>query len=120
MRMKDVLKSWEEVASERRTPASYTVRLPLSDAAKLAALAEMYPGRSEQDIITDLLAVALDEIEALFPYVQGRRVVAEDDHGDPIFEDVGPTPRFQALVEQHLERLRREHTQEAQRRSAGT
>lgn len=106
MQLKDLVERWEQTASERRTPHHYSVRLPLADAAKLAALAEMYPGRSEEELITDLLSAALNELEATFPYVQGRRVIAEDDQGDPIYEDAGLTPRFKALTRSKLEALR--------------
>ncbi len=105
MKLRDVVESWEQSAGERRTREVHSIRLPIHDAAKLAALAEMYPGRSEQDIITDLLSAALDEVEAGFPYVQGSRVIAEDEHGDPLYEDAGLTPRFQELSRKHLERL---------------
>ncbi|ABI57577.1 type 1 pili tip component [Alkalilimnicola ehrlichii MLHE-1] len=106
MQLKELVESWEETAGERRTPHEYAVRLPLADAAKLAALAEMYPGRSEEDLITDLLSAALDELEATFPYVQGQRVIAEDEQGDPIYEDAGLTPRFKALTRRKLQALR--------------
>jgi hypothetical protein len=105
MKLRDVVESWEQSAGERRSRECYSIRLPVHDAAKVAALAEMYPGRSEQDIITDLLSAALDEVEAAFPYIQGSRVVAEDEHGDPLYEDEGLTPRFQALTRKHLQRL---------------
>lgn len=112
MKFRDLLETWERSAGERRMPKAYTVRLSIHDAAKIAALAEMFPGRSEQDIVTDLLSTALDEIEAAFPYIQGKRVVAEDEHGDPIYEDVGPTPRFQSLARKHLKNLSAELDQE--------
>lgn len=102
MKFRELLETWERSAGERRTLEVYSVRLPVHDAAKLAALAEMFPGRSEQDIITDLLSTALDEIEAAFPYVPGDRVVAEDEQGDPIYEDAGLTPRFQSLTRKRL------------------
>lgn len=108
MRLRDLLKTWETSAKQPRTPKHYAVRLPVRDAAKLAALRELYPGRTEEDLITDLLSAALDELEVVFPYVQGDRVIAEDDQGDPIYEDAGLTPRFQVLQRRHLERLRRE------------
>ena len=38
-------------------------------------------------------------------YVPGSRAIAEDDQSDPIYEDVGPTPRFMALTEKHLRQL---------------
>ncbi|RLK46276.1 hypothetical protein DFR31_2723 [Alkalispirillum mobile] len=106
MQLKQLVETWEETAAEQRTPYEYRVRLPLADAAKLGALAEMYPGRSEEDLITDLLGTALDELEATFPYVQGQRVVAEDEQGDPIYEDAGLTPRFKALTRRKLDELR--------------
>lgn len=108
MRVKQLIEAWETSAGETRTDATYSVHLPIHDAAKLAALREIYPGRSEEDLITDLLSAALDDLEAAFPYVQGKQVIAEDDHGDPIYEDVGTTPRFNALTRKHLERLQRE------------
>ncbi|MDN5848725.1 MAG: type 1 pili tip component [Nitrococcus sp.] len=112
MKFRELFETWERSAEERRTPNAYAVRLPMHDAAKLATLAEMFPGRSEQDIITDLLCTALDAIEAIFPYVQGSRIVSEDEHGDPIYEDVGLTPRFQSLTRKHLQTLRTEPDEE--------
>ena len=108
MKVRDLLETWQRSAVERRTPRHYSVQLPVHDAAKIAALAEMYPGRSERDILTDLLSAALDEMEAAFPYVAGQRVVAEDEQGDPIYEDAGLTPRFQTLTRKHLQRLEKE------------
>lgn len=108
MKIRQLVESWEKCAGERRTVSEYCARLPIHDAAKVAALAEMYPGRTERDIITDLLSAALDDLEAAFPYVQGHRVVAEDEQGDPIYEDVGIGPRFRKLVNKHLNRLERE------------
>jgi hypothetical protein len=39
------------------------------------------------------------------PYVKGSTVVATDEEGDPLYEDVGPTPRFLALSRRHLHDL---------------
>lgn len=108
MKVYDLLKSLQGGAAERRAVREFTVRLPLHDAARLLALAEMYPGRTETQLIGELLSAAIDELEAAFPYVQGSAVVAEDDHGDPIYEDAGLTPRFIALTRKHLRTLERE------------
>jgi len=91
------------------TAREYRFRLPLRDAAKIAALAEMYPLRSETEIIAELLTAALDELERVMPYVQGSKVIARDDHDDPIFEDIGPTPRFNALSKQYGEQFEKDH-----------
>ena len=59
-------------------------------------------------VITDLLSASLDELEASMPYVAGERVIREDDHGDPIYEDTGPTPRFLELAREHRKKLQRD------------
>ncbi|BBP05819.1 hypothetical protein TPL01_07260 [Sulfuriferula plumbiphila] len=97
MNITDLMKEWENSASGHLTAKEYRIRLPLHDAAKIAALVEMYPRRNETAIITELLTAALNELERAMPYIQGSKVIARDDQGDPIYEDVGPTPRFIAL-----------------------
>jgi ssRNA-specific RNase YbeY (16S rRNA maturation enzyme) len=107
MRIKDLMKEWERRAGGARTVEEYAVRLPLHDAARIHALAEMYPGRRPEDILTDLLSAALDELEAAMPYVPGHRVIARDDHDDPVYEDTGPTPRLAALARKYEQMLAR-------------
>jgi hypothetical protein len=46
MSIKELLETWREHAAAPRTAETWAVRLPLDDAARLAALAEMFPGRS--------------------------------------------------------------------------
>jgi hypothetical protein len=82
------------------------VQLSIKDAARLNALAELYPRRNIEELITDLLSASLDELESVMPYRQGSKVVATDEQGDPLYEDVGPTPRYLALTEKHLHRFR--------------
>ena len=105
MSFKELLQSWRESAAAPRTVRSYAVRLPLEDAAQLAALAEMFPGRSAEQLLTELLGSALKEIAAAMPYVAGQRVISTDEQGDPVYEDVGPTPRFMQLTREHRRAL---------------
>ena len=84
------------------------MRLSVHDAARIAALVEMFPHKPEGEIIAELLALALDQLEAALPYEQGNRVIAEDEMGDPVYEDVGLTPRFLALSKKHAARLEAE------------
>ena len=102
---RELLDSWREQAAAPRTAKAYAVRLPVDDAARLAALAQMFPGRAPEQLITELLGVALKEIAAAMPYVAGKRVIATDDQGDPVYEDAGPTPRFMELARQHRRKL---------------
>jgi hypothetical protein len=102
---KDLLESWRATAAAPRTARKFAVQLPRDEAAQLAALAEMFPGRSPEQLITELLGAALKELAAAMPYVAGKRVISTDEQGDPIYEDVGPTPRFMELSRRYRRQL---------------
>jgi len=110
MSFKDLLESWRESAARPRTVTEYAVRLPVDDAARLAALSEMFPGRTPEQLITDLLGAALQEIETSMPYIAGKKVISSDEQGDPIYEDVGLTPRFVELTRKNRKKLEAELT----------
>jgi hypothetical protein len=82
------------------------MRLDLDDAARLHALAEMFPGQPVEAIIADLLHAGLDELAAAMPYEPGPKVISRDDHGDPVYEDVGLTPRFVELTRKFKKSLK--------------
>jgi predicted DNA-binding protein len=100
--LKELVNQWESHAQAKLTQETYAVRLQVEDAARLNALAEMYPKRSKEQLLSELLSAALSQMEASFPYVQGTKVIATDEMGDAIYEDVGPTPRFMELTRQYL------------------
>lgn len=102
---KELLDRWHETAAEPRTATQYQVRLPINDAARLGALAEMFPGRSAEQLITDLLGIALAELGTAMPYVPGKKVISTDEQGDPVYEDVGPMPRFIELTRRKRKQL---------------
>jgi hypothetical protein len=39
------------------------------------------------------------------PYEPGPAVISRDDHGDPVYEDIGMTPRFVELARKHKKSL---------------
>jgi hypothetical protein len=102
---KTLLESWRETAAAPRTVTDYAVRLPVDDAARLQALVQMFPGRTAEQLITDLLGAALQEIATAMPYVAGQKVISTDEQGDPVYEDVGPTPRFMELARKNRKQL---------------
>ncbi len=103
--MKELLDSWRENAAAKVTAREYAVRLPLEDAARIHALADMFPGRTREQVITDLLGAALAELGASMPYEPGKKVISTDEQGDPIYEDAGLTPRFIELTRKHKKSL---------------
>lgn len=98
MKVRDLIEHWQRSAGDPLTEEEYRLRLPVADAARVQALAAMYPRCSVDDILTDLLHAALDEVEGALPYEQGTRVIAEDEQGDPIYEDAGPAAEFRRLA----------------------
>jgi hypothetical protein len=105
MKIRELVRHWEENAKGRLTHNRYQIPLDLEAAARLAALAEMYPKRQAEALLGELIGAALEELEAGLPYVKGSQVVATDEQGDPLYEDIGPTPRFLALSRKHLQEL---------------
>jgi len=104
--MKELLERWQSGSAGRITTHTYPVHLELDDAARIHALAELFPGRTREQIITDLLSAALDELAIAMPYVAGTKVIRTDEQGDPIYEDAGLTPRFIALTRKHQKALK--------------
>jgi hypothetical protein len=102
---KELLDSWRDGAAAARTVRTYSVHLPVDDAARLGALAEMFPGRTAEQLITELLGAALKEVAAAMPYVAGSKVISTDEQGDPVYEDTGPMPRFLELTRKHRRAL---------------
>lgn len=97
MTFKALLKRWQSRPETVLTETEFAVRLPLDDAARLLALAELYRLPLEE-VVTELLHASLDEVVEAMPYEPGTKVIREDDYGDPVYEDRGPMPRFLELV----------------------
>ena len=98
MPFKALLDSWAEAKSPELSEERYSVRLPVEDAARIEALTELFPGTTVDQIVADLLRSGLDSLQAAMPYVPGEKVIREDEFGDPVYEDVGLTPRFLELT----------------------
>jgi hypothetical protein len=105
VKFKPLLDRWRKDAAPALTVNEYAVRLPLDDASRLYALTELFPGRSIEEIITDLLHAGLDEIAAAMPYEAGPKIISRDDQGDPVYEDVGLTPRFAEITRKYKKKL---------------
>ncbi len=105
MKFKSLLDRWKKDAAPPRTAQEYPIRLDLDDASRLHALADLFPGQPIETIITDLLNAGLHEIAAAMPYERGAKVISQDDRGDPLYEDIGLTPRFVELTRKHRKQL---------------
>ena len=105
MKVRELMSSWESTRHQDDGEEKYHIRLPRRDAARLEALASLYPGMDKNEVVTQLIEVALDEVERQMPYKAGSKVVAVDEMGDPLYEDVGLTPRYLQLRHQFAQGL---------------
>ncbi len=106
MTIRDLVENWEDNAQGLLKEETYKVHLTLEDAAKIDALSEMYPRRTREQLVSELVSAALAELEESFPYIEGSEIATIDEFGDPIYKDKGPTPAFQTLTRKHLARYK--------------
>lgn len=106
MKIKQLIQKWESDRTAPPTEKTFNLQLSATDAAKIMALSELFPTRTEHQIVSELIAATLNEIEEAFPYVQGTKVIRVDEFNDPIYEDIGLTPKFEQLMRKHLTKLR--------------
>lgn len=107
MRVRELMSTWENQSNHTKQEEKYQVRLPLRDAARLEALLGLYPGVNKAALLSQLIGAALDEVEKQMPYKPGDKVVSVDELGDPLYEDVGLTPRYLELRQQFVLKRKR-------------
>jgi hypothetical protein len=104
MKTKDLITVWGAPEPPKLTPKQMSIRLPITVAAKISALCEMYPKKSKTEIISDLLTAALEQLELDLPVDNDECYVyvAEKD------ENSSPGARYYTLARQHLHALEEE------------
>ena len=108
MKASDLHIVWTTPDNSRVTSRQYSFRLPVHVAAKIEALCVMYSTRTRTEIVGDLLAAALQEVEHSFPSVKGKEWGEDPDTGETIYEDLGPTARFWKIANRHYIEIEKE------------
>lgn len=101
---KDLLKFWSTPDNARLTAKQMSIRLPVHVAAKISALAEMFPNKTKTEIIGDLLTAALEQLAGALssePYSEEEREAAQE------YPDTewGDRALYSRLVAKHLKEL---------------
>ena len=94
--IKKMLQDWERRSTNAGELVKTEVVLNRLDLIKLEALAETYELPADE-LLADLIATALREVEQQMPYEPGPKVIRVEE-GDPVYEDIGRTPRYLAAV----------------------
>lgn len=101
MGAKDLARQWEKPNNNLLSSKQISIRLPVHVAGALEAIVEMFPNRNRSEIICDLLAAALEDFEKSLVR-QGDLIGADENTGDPIYEDIGRTQEFRKLRDKHI------------------
>lgn len=108
MKVKKLMKHWQDEFGTELTEQKYSLPLGVGDAARIEALAEMFPAITKEQLLRDIVSASLDDLASGFPYIAGEKVIAKDEDGFPMYEDVGLTPKFLELARKHLQELSEE------------
>ena len=106
MRIRQLVSHWQTTNGDDTPKVTLQIEVPIHNAARLAALADIFPALRYEEVVAELLHAALDEVQEAFPYVKGKQV-GEDEFGNPIYADDGDTPKFLELMKEHLHKLKR-------------
>jgi len=98
----DLSKVWAMIKNAEQR--QFTVRVPVDVFYKVQALEAMFPNRSRNELISDLLSTALNEFEDSLPFEirETNEVLGVDEGGHPIIETfrTGLQVDFQRLEDQ--------------------
>jgi hypothetical protein len=86
---------------QRLTRKRYTFRLPIALAARIEALCEMHPETPRHQLISDLLALGVAEVERAQGSPTGALPSALPDGKPPIYLLSGPFVEFHGLTRKH-------------------
>ncbi len=97
----DLVKAW--AISRGPDTRQLTIRVPNETFYKIQALEAMFPDRSRNEMVADLLSTALDEFEEGLPFEEHEGdIVGYDPENEP-FRDYwtsGPKADFRRLIEE--------------------
>lgn len=102
----DLLKVWGAFDNKRLCAKQFSIRLPVHVAARVAALCDMYPSKTKTDIISDLLATALDNIEESLPMYKDSMPI--EIEGEMVYPNIGPRVHFHHYSNDHYKELEKE------------
>ena len=106
MEPRDLIKVWDAPDNSILTPKQWSIRLPIIVAAKINALCVMFPRKSKTEIIGDLLATALDQLEQGFDITRGEPFGEHDNQ--IIYYGSGQRKYFLDMTAHFLQQLEKE------------
>jgi len=108
MKASELISLWTAPDNSRLTAKQFSFRLPVHVAAKLAALAELFPSKSRTEIVGDLLSTAIEDVYNALPSHPGGEYDRHPDTGEMMYEETGHKAYFRGLANRHYAELEKE------------
>lgn len=109
MKASDLVSVWGAPDNSRLTAKQISLRLPVHVAAKISALCDLYPTKTRTQIVGDLLASALADVEKALPTHKGLEWEGGPDaEGRRLYEAAGPGADFRDRTNFHYKELEKE------------
>lgn len=96
----DLFKAWS-ISRSAGQARQISIRIPATTFYRINAIEELFPERSRNEIIADLLSTAIDQFEESLPSEYApvsNEPIGRDEDGNPVYEekDYGPKGKFLA------------------------
>lgn len=105
MKASDLVNVWASPDDSGHTAKQYSFRLPVHVAAKLAALEDVYPSRTRTQLVGDLLATAINEVEKNLPGIPEALQGRDPDTHEEILEKTSLIARYRTLATKYLSEI---------------
>jgi len=111
----DLSKVW--AISKTSDTRQMTLRVPSEVFYHIQALEEMFPTRSRNEMISDLLTTALAQFVEGLPYSESKEVLGFDQDHEPVHECWGPQIEFPRIVARYRDAAKSASAQEIEESS---
>ncbi len=108
MKADDLIRIWYAPDHSKLIPKQWSIRLPIQVAAKINALCDIFHNKTKTEIISDLLTIAIDQLESQLPSTKGKQLENDAITGKPVYEDIGLKGKYLTAAEFHLRFLEKE------------
>ena len=110
---------WAAPDNSRLVSKQFSFRFPVHIAAKIAALAEIYPQKNRTQMVADLLTAALEDLEKNLPFksfeadqdiqrMQDEYCFHQGIDSETLYEMGGTRAQYRAFCNKHYKALEKE------------
>ena len=97
---------WYDPDNSVPSPNQLSIRLPILATARISAICEMFPTKTKNQIVKDLILQALEDFIESLASEKGSEIDVDEDGAT--YKEIGERVYFSRLTEKHLRPLEKE------------